>query len=110
VAISADGNTAIVAGVGDTEGLGEGSNGADAAWVYARSGGVWIQQGPKLNRYRDRWSGSPGVVGCAFGRGQYGSLIISAIAIGVAWPLSSVLCRGLKDLPNRSFDPTNPKR
>jgi len=41
VALSADGNTAIVGGLGD--------NGyAGAAWVYARSGGVWTQQGAKL--------------------------------------------------------------
>ena len=41
VALSADGNTAIVGGFGDNTGVG-------AAWVYIRSGGVWIQQGPKL--------------------------------------------------------------
>jgi len=37
VALSADGNTAIV-----------GSWGAEAAWVFARSGGAWTQQGKKL--------------------------------------------------------------
>ena len=42
VALSADGNTAIVGGPGDTNGLG-------AAWVYTRSGGVWTQQGTKLS-------------------------------------------------------------
>jgi hypothetical protein len=41
VALSADGNTAIVGGPGDNGGQG-------AAWVYARSGGVWTQQGNKL--------------------------------------------------------------
>ncbi len=41
VAISADGNTAIVGGVGD-DGF------AGAAWVFERSGGVWSQQGSKL--------------------------------------------------------------
>jgi hypothetical protein len=41
VALSADGNTAIVGGWSD--------NGkAGAAWVFARSGGVWKQQGKKL--------------------------------------------------------------
>jgi uncharacterized protein YdbL (DUF1318 family) len=41
VAISADGNTAIV---------GEGSDNSfiGAAWVFTRSGGVWTQQGSKL--------------------------------------------------------------
>src|SRR5271155_3535337 len=41
VALSADGNTAIVGGVGDSLGNG-------AVWVYTRSGGVWTQQGSKL--------------------------------------------------------------
>ena len=40
VALSADGNTAIVGGFGDD------ANGA--AWVFIRSGGVWTQQGSKL--------------------------------------------------------------
>jgi hypothetical protein len=41
VALSADGNTAIVGGGND-------NSAAGAAWVYTRSGGVWTQQGPKL--------------------------------------------------------------
>jgi hypothetical protein len=41
VALSADGNTAIVGGPGD-------SSGAGAAWVFTRSNGVWTQQGTKL--------------------------------------------------------------
>ncbi|HET7225410.1 MAG TPA: hypothetical protein VFK69_06805 [Candidatus Eisenbacteria bacterium] len=41
VALSADGNTAMVAGSGD-------NSGAGAAFVYTRSGGVWSQQGAKL--------------------------------------------------------------
>ena len=41
VAISADGNTAIVGGHGDNAFTG-------AAWVFTRSGGVWSQQGSKL--------------------------------------------------------------
>jgi PKD repeat protein len=42
VALSADGNTAIVGGNGD-------NSNAGAAWVFTRSGGgVWTQQGPKL--------------------------------------------------------------
>jgi lipocalin len=41
VALSADGNTAIVGGPGDNTFIG-------AAWVYTRSGGVWAQQGNKL--------------------------------------------------------------
>jgi uncharacterized protein (TIGR03437 family) len=41
VAISADGNTAIVGGNGDNYLTG-------AVWVFTRSGGVWAQQGNKL--------------------------------------------------------------
>jgi hypothetical protein len=41
VALSADGNTAIVGGFGDNSYTG-------AAWVYIRSDGVWTQQGSKL--------------------------------------------------------------
>jgi hypothetical protein len=41
VALSADGNTAIVGGTYDSSGIG-------AAWVFTRSSGVWSQQGSKL--------------------------------------------------------------
>ena len=41
VALSTDGNTAIVGGPAD-------NGGAGAAWVYTRSGAVWTQQGGKL--------------------------------------------------------------
>src|SRR5262245_29936464 len=41
VALSADGNTAIVGGDAD-------NSGAGAAWVHIRSNGVWSQQGTKL--------------------------------------------------------------
>ena len=41
VALSRDGNTAIVGGDYDNGGIG-------ATWVYTRSGSVWTQQGAKL--------------------------------------------------------------
>jgi hypothetical protein len=41
VALSADGNTAIVGGLSD-------DSYAGAAWLFTRSGGVWAQQGSKL--------------------------------------------------------------
>src|SRR6516162_3716969 len=41
VALSADGNTALVGGIGDDLSTG-------AAWVFTRNGGVWTQQGNKL--------------------------------------------------------------
>src|SRR5664280_1193666 len=41
VAISADGDTAVIGGVAD-------NSFAGAAWVFTRSGGAWLQQGGKL--------------------------------------------------------------
>jgi hypothetical protein len=41
VSLSGDGNRAIVGGFADNSNVG-------AAWVWARGGGVWKQQGPKL--------------------------------------------------------------
>jgi hypothetical protein len=55
VAISADGNTAVVGGSSDN--LGQG-----AAWIYTRSNGVWSQQGLKL-------VGTGGVAGPGQGSG-----------------------------------------
>jgi FG-GAP-like repeat len=45
VAVSADGNTAIVGGQYDNGGF---YGGVGATWVFTRSGGVWTQQGSKL--------------------------------------------------------------
>ena len=50
VALSADGNTALIGGWNDDSIL-QGNrdySGKGAAWVFTRSGGVWSQQGPKL--------------------------------------------------------------
>ena len=41
VALSSDGNTAVVGGPGDNDAAG-------AAWVFTRSGSTWAQQGSKL--------------------------------------------------------------
>jgi uncharacterized protein (TIGR03437 family) len=41
VALSADGNTAVLGGPGDNNYVG-------ATWIFVRSGGVWSQQGGKL--------------------------------------------------------------
>jgi FG-GAP repeat len=41
VSLSSDGNTAIVGGFAD-------NNNTGAAWVFTRSDGVWVQQGPEL--------------------------------------------------------------
>ena len=58
VALSADGNTAIVGGPGDNpwdRSVPFGLGAAGAAWVFTRIGGVWTQQGNKLVS-----SGTPG--------------------------------------------------
>ncbi|MGH2853221.1 MAG: PKD domain-containing protein, partial [Solirubrobacteraceae bacterium] len=41
VALSADGNTALIGGPGDNNSVG-------AVWVFTRSGATWTQQGEKL--------------------------------------------------------------
>jgi hypothetical protein len=46
VAVSSDGNTALIGGHGDN--LEPGQHGVGAAWVFTRSGSTWTQQGPKL--------------------------------------------------------------
>jgi hypothetical protein len=61
VALSSDGNTAIVGGNADNNGR------PGAAWVFTRSGGIWSQQGSKLV--------GTGAVGAA-GQGQ--SVALSA--------------------------------
>ena len=47
IAISADGNTFIVGGLGDAGNIG-------AAWMFTRSGGVWSQQG-EAGRHVATW-------------------------------------------------------
>ena len=46
VALSADGNTALIGGSDDSEGVG-------AAWVFTRAGETWTQQGEKLTGKRE---------------------------------------------------------
>jgi hypothetical protein len=69
VAISADGNTAVVGGPGDNGNIG-------AVWIYTRNGTVWVQQGNKL----------VGTGGIGFANSQGNSVAISddgnTIAVG----------------------------
>jgi IPT/TIG domain-containing protein/fibronectin type III domain protein/FG-GAP repeat protein len=53
VALSADGNTALIGGPGDHAGVG-------AAWVFVRAGGAWTQQGPKLTAEDEQGEGGFG--------------------------------------------------
>jgi hypothetical protein len=52
VALSADGDTALIGGPSD--------NGVGAAWAFTRSGGVWTQQGTKLTANDETGSGGFG--------------------------------------------------
>ena len=64
VALSADGNTAIVGGPSDNARAGSvpfGLGAAGAAWVFTRSAGVWTQQGNKLISTGVAGSGRQGV-------------------------------------------------
>jgi len=74
VALSADGNTALVGGPSDSGGVG-------ATWVFTRSGSVWTQQGDKL-------------VGSGGSGGQGSSVALSAdgntALIGGPWDDSHV--------------------
>ena len=58
VAVSADGNTAIVGGPEDSTTTLIHSG---AAWVFTRGGGVWSQQGPKLVGLVAQFSANEGV-------------------------------------------------
>ena len=61
VALSADGNTALIGGYGDKQGTG-------AAWVFTRSGSTWTQQGKKLTaKASEESQGGPESQGGLFG-------------------------------------------
>jgi hypothetical protein len=53
VALSSDGNTALIGGANDNSGTG-------AAWVFARSSGIWTQQGSKLTGTSESGAGKFG--------------------------------------------------
>jgi FG-GAP repeat/WD40-like Beta Propeller Repeat len=57
VALSADGNTALIGGPGDDGSL---TQGLGAAWVFTRSGSTWSQQGNKLTGTAEVGDGEAG--------------------------------------------------
>jgi uncharacterized repeat protein (TIGR01451 family) len=77
VALSADGNTALVGGPHDNSNVG-------AAWVFTRSGGVWTQQGTKLTG-----SGTPHSQGSSVSLSSDGNTAMvggfSLFEAGAAW-------------------------
>jgi hypothetical protein len=56
VALSSDGNTALIGGPGDSSGVG-------AAWLFTRSGSTWTQQGLKLTASDEIGTGAFGAFG-----------------------------------------------
>ena len=80
VALSGDGNTALIGGLTDNAYAG-------AGWVFTRSGGVWTQQGGKLTASDEA---GPGEFGSALGLSSDGNTaIIGGIndnaGAGAAW-------------------------
>ncbi len=66
VALSENGNTALIGGLGDDELTG-------AAWVFTRTAGVWTQQGEKLTGTGESGEGEFGESGRALGQWRHGA-------------------------------------
>ena len=92
VALSADGNTAIVGGPFDN-----GAYAIGAAWIYTRSGGVWSQQGAKLVGTRDVGSfpfqGDSVAYRRTGIRPSWVDLMTTAITTAISEPLGFILAR-----------------
>jgi hypothetical protein len=80
VALSGDGGTALVGGRADAGGLG-------AAWVFARAGAAWAQQGEKLTGGEERGRGQLGWSAALSADGTTALLggIYDAAKVGAAW-------------------------
>jgi hypothetical protein len=85
VALSSDGNTALIAGPGDNGMVG-------AVWVFTRSGSTWTQQGPKLTGAEElpEGGGQGGSFGDSIGLSSDGNTALIGgdgdnAAMGAAW-------------------------
>src|SRR5204862_148859 len=80
VALSADGNTALIGGFADNGKLG-------AAWAFTRSGAVWTQQGTKLTGSGETGTGEFGASAALSADGN--TALIGGFAdngcLGAAW-------------------------
>jgi hypothetical protein len=80
VALSADGNTALIGGGSDNGNVG-------AAWVFTRSGSTWTQQGSKLTATGETGAGAFGA-GVALSADAHTALLGAPLdndKIGAAW-------------------------
>jgi len=107
VAVSANGNTAVVGGREDDDGTG-------ATWVYTRSGGVWSQdaklvgtgvvgialQGSSVAVSAD---GNTAIVGGNFDNGFVGATWVFIAAPPLDVPVAATVAFALDRLPNPSF-------
>jgi hypothetical protein len=76
VALSVDGNTALIGGPGDSKGVGVGmEERTGAAWVFTRSGSTWTQQGPKLTGNGEVSEKRPSAETAAKFPGEFGSSV-----------------------------------
>src|SRR5262249_26177013 len=80
VALSADGNTALIGGYSDNANAG-------AAWAFTRSGGTWTQQGPKLTGNDETNPASVGRTAPAAGDGNTALAggYTDSVDAGAAW-------------------------
>jgi FG-GAP repeat len=80
VALSSDGNTALVGGWGDNSSVG-------AAWAFTRSGSTWTQQGKKLTGEGEVGEGEFGFAVALSGDGNTGLVgaYVDKTNIGAAW-------------------------
>ena len=76
VALSADGNTAVIGGNGDNNNIG-------SAWIYKRVGGIWNQQGTKL-----------------VGQGYVGASVYQGTSVAISADGNTVLVGGYGDSSN----------
>jgi hypothetical protein len=79
VAISADGNTALVGGKQDNGGVG-------AVWVWTRTAGVWTQQGTKLvGQFASTWFGFSVALSADGNTAAISGVLSSELSGGGAW-------------------------
>ncbi|HSZ70318.1 MAG TPA: hypothetical protein VK756_08140 [Solirubrobacteraceae bacterium] len=94
VSLAADGSTALVGGRGDDGGVG-------AAWVFARSGATWAQQGEKLTGAGESGAGEFGqdVTLSADGRRALVGAPADSGEVGAAWVFSASGATWIEDGP-----------